>query len=264
MAVIGLGLPISGGLYATLSPPATGSAAAAQSTVDQGRQLFLVGCASCHGQSGEGVVTEGGSRYGPPLAGVGATAVDFQVGTGRMPLAAIGAQAVRKPVVYSPAEISALAAYVASLAPGPAIPRRSAYDPTGSTNADVVKGGEFFRTNCTACHNYAGSGGALPSGRFAPSLHRASPQQVYEAMITGPGQMPIFADSIATPEQKRELIAYLGSMQSTPHYAGANLGSLGPISEGLIAWVVGIGAAVGFAVWIASHSTRSNKETWHG
>ncbi len=264
LAVVALGLVMTGGLYAALSPSANGSGGTSQSTVAQGRDLFLVGCASCHGRNGEGVATRGEGQYGPPLAGVGAAAVDFQVGTGRMPLAGRVAQAVRKPVVYSDAEISALAAYVASLAPGPSVPEKSAYDPTGLDNAQVVEGGEFFRTNCTACHNYAGAGGALPGGLAAPNLTGTSAKHVYEAMLTGPGQMPVFADSVATPRQKREVIGYLASMRSTPHYGGSNIGSLGPVTEGLIAWVVGIGAAVGFAVWIASHSTRSSRSRNHG
>ena len=264
LVVIALGLLITGGLYAGLAPSASGSGGTSRSTVAQGRELFLVGCASCHGKNGEGVVTRGEGHYGPALAGVGAAAVDFQVGTGRMPLARPGGEAVRKPVVYSPTEISALAAYVASLGPGPSVPERTAYDPGGLSNDQVVEGGEFFRTNCTACHNYAGAGGALPGGRFAPNLTGTSPKHVYEAMLTGPGQMPVFADSVATPQQKREVIGYLASMRTTPHYGGSNLGSLGPVSEGLIAWVVGIGAAVTFAVWIASHSTRSNRRRNHG
>ena len=90
----------------------------------KGKALFLVGCASCHGKNAEGISTAKGGQYGPSLVGVGAAAVDFQVGTGRMPMAQPGAQALRKPPVYDQEEIEALAAYVASLGPGPAVPGR--------------------------------------------------------------------------------------------------------------------------------------------
>ena len=259
LAVLLIGLLMTGGAYALLSPASAETSRADQSTVDQGRALFLVGCASCHGENGEGVVTKRGTQYGPPLAGVGAAAVDFQVGTGRMPMARPGVQAVRKKVVYTPEEISALAAYVASLAPGPAIPAKSEYDTKNVDNASVVRGGQFWRTNCTACHNFAAAGGALPGGKFAPSLKGVSEKHIYEAMLTGPQQMPVFSDGVLKPSEKRDVIAYVKSIQSTPNYGGNPLGSLGPVSEGLAGWLIGIGALVGFAVWIASHSVRSKK-----
>ncbi len=174
VVVLLMGLLFTGGAYAALSPAvASDDLASDQALVDQGRELFLVGCASCHGRNAEGVATKDGGQYGPSLVGVGAAAVDFQVGTGRMPMARPGVQAQRKPPVYDDEETRALAAYVASLGPGPAIPTEEQYSPDaipeGEREEAVVRGGEFFRTNCTACHNFAGSGGALPGGKFAPT-----------------------------------------------------------------------------------------------
>ena len=123
----------------------------------------------------------------------------------------------------------------------------------------MVRGGEFFKTNCTACHNFAASGGALPGGKFAPSLRGVTNKHIYEAMLTGPQQMPVFSDGVIKPDEKRDIIAYLNKVESDPSYGGASLGALGPVSEGLTAWLVGIGACVGFAVWIASNSVRSKK-----
>ena len=263
VVVMLLGLLVTGGAYAVLSPAQAEEEAASQSTVDQGRALFLVGCASCHGKNGEGVTLQNGDQYGPPLAGVGAAAVDFQVGTGRMPMARPGVQAPQKNVLYNDEEIAALAAFVASLGPGPAIPDAEAYDPLAIPEEEreeaIVRGGEFFRTNCTACHNFAASGGALPGGKYAPSLQGVSPKHIYEAMLTGPQQMPVFSDEVLTSEDKREVIAYLQSIEDQPKYGGSNMGAFGPVSEGLFAWLVGIGACVGFAVWIASNSRRSKK-----
>ena len=258
-----LGLLVTGGVYAVLTPAQASDEAADQSTVELGRQLFLVGCASCHGKNGEGVLTQSGTQYGPPLAGVGAAAVDFQVGTGRMPMARPGVQAPKKDVLYSQEEIEALAAFVASLGPGPAIPEPEAYDPATIPEEEreeaIVAGGEFFRTNCTACHNFAASGGALPGGKYAPSLDGVDPRHIYEAMLTGPQQMPVFSDQVLTSEEKRDVIAYVQSIQEQPKYGGGNMGAFGPVSEGLFAWIVGIGSCVAFAVWIASSSTRSRK-----
>jgi ubiquinol-cytochrome c reductase cytochrome c subunit len=253
------GLLSTGGLYAIFSPAEASHKVADQTQIEKGRELFRLGCASCHGLNAEGIRTKNGGQYGPPLVGVGAAAVDFQVGTGRMPMARPGVQAQRKKVVYSPEEITALAAYVASLGPGPAVPDKSAYDPTGASNADIVRGGQFFKTNCTACHNFAASGGALPGGKFAPSLKGVTNKHIYEAMLTGPQQMPVFSNGVVTSDEKRQIIAYLNSIENDPKYGGVSLGALGPVSEGLTAWLVGIGVLVGFAVWIASHSVRSKK-----
>ncbi len=261
LVVLLLGLLVSGGAYAALAPANADSSTSSMSDVTKGRQLFLVSCSSCHGQHGEGIVeTPGKSDYGPPLVGVGAADVDFQVGTGRMPMANTGQQAEVHPVSFTPAEIRDLAAYVASLGPGPAIPAKSSYDTQAATNEDIVKGGQFFRTNCTACHNFAGAGGALPEGKHAPSLSSTSNKHIFEAMMIGPQQMPVFDNKVIKPQEKRDIIAYIDSVRSMPSYGGSSLGSLGPVSEGLFAWVVGIGGLVCFAVWIASHTARSHKK----
>ncbi len=251
---------MTGGMYAALSPATAQTQTADQDMVTKGRAIFLVGCASCHGKNAEGITTVKGGQYGPSLIGVGAAAVDFQVGSGRMPMAQPGNQAVRKPPVYNADEIEALAAFVASLGPGPDVPAESQYGSKDATNEDVVRGGEFFRTNCTACHNFAGTGGALPRGRYAPTLKGVSEKHIYEAMLTGPQQMPVFADEILSPTDKRQIIAYLKKNEETPNYGGFTLGSLGPVSEGLFAWLVGIGGLVAAAVWIAASSTRSRKK----
>ncbi len=257
--VLLLGLLVTGGMYATLSP-ASATKSADEDQVAKGRALFLVGCASCHGKNAEGITTVKGGQYGPSLIGVGAAAVDFQVGTGRMPLAQPGDQALRKPPVYDQQEIDALAAFVASLGPGPSVPEKSEYDVSRMSNSEMVQGGEFFRTNCTACHNFAGAGGALPRGRFAPKLTGVSAKHMYEAMLTGPQQMPVFSDEVLTPQDKLEIISYLKKNEATPAYGGFTLGSLGPVPEGLFAWLVGIGVLVGFAVWIAANPARSTRK----
>jgi ubiquinol-cytochrome c reductase cytochrome c subunit len=264
LAVLLLGLLISGSLYTAFAPAQAQNQASETDQIAQGKELFLASCAFCHGKNGEGVPTvRPGYQIGPTLVGVGAAAVDFQVGTGRMPMASPGAQAPRKPVVFNDEEIAALAAYVASLAPGPAIPKESDYSIEGLSETEreeaIARGGQIFLTNCTACHNFNGAGGAMPRGGYAPSLHGVEGKYIYEAMLTGPQAMPNFSNGNLTPEDKRDVIAYLDSIQETPEYAGFTLGGLGPVSEGLFAWLVGIGSLVGAAVWIASHTTRSKK-----
>ncbi len=263
LVVMLLGLVLTGGLYSLLAPASAQQTVSADEQVAQGRELFLVGCSFCHGQNGEGVRTTDGNQLGPSLVGVGAAAVDFQVGTGRMPMAQPGQQAPRKEVVYSDDEIAALAAYVASLGPGPAIPNESDYSLDGLSEQEreeaIVRGGQIFLTNCTACHNFAGAGGAMPRGGYAPALDQATAKEIYEALLTGPQQMPSFSNGSLSPDEKRDVIAYIMSVRETPEYGGFSLGALGPVAEGLFAWL-GVGALVGAAVWIAAHTTRTARE----
>ncbi|GAA1524059.1 c-type cytochrome [Nocardioides humi] len=264
LLVLVCALLLTGGAYAALAPAQADTDQDSAALVKEGRELFLVGCAFCHGQNGEGVLTQGGSQYGPALTDVGAAAVDFQVGTGRMPMAQPGSQAPRKEVVYTKEETAALAAYVASLGTGPAIPDKELYSTEGMSEKEieelVVRGGQIFLANCTACHNFEGSGGAMPRGGYAPKIRDVEPRHIYEAMLTGPQSMDTFSDGNIPPEDKKAVIAYLNTLNEAPSYSGFTLGGLGPVSEGIIAWVVGIGLLVGFAVWIAAHTTRSSKK----
>lgn len=255
---------VGGGAYAVqttaLSPASAADDSSSSREIEAGRQLFLVGCASCHGVNAQGIGTKDDKNYGPTLIGVGAAAVDFQVGTGRMPMAQQGPQAPRKDPEYTAEETKQLAAYIATLAPGPSIPSSENTDYKAASTEDVREGGEFFRTNCTACHNSVGAGGALPGGRYAPKLNDVSAKHIYEAMLTGPQQMPVFGDSVITPEDKRNVIAYIKAVQEQPNYGGLGGGGLGPVVDGLFTWVIGIGVLVGFAIWIGAHGARVKKK----
>ncbi len=252
--VVLLALVLFGSAYALVSPNEPARAQAPQSAeVEAGRRLFVSsGCVTCHGLNAEGVPT-----YGPTLIGVGAASVDFQVGTGRMPLSQPGVQAEPRKPLFSDTEIAQLAAYVASLAPGPAIPAPEQYATAGMSDADLAEGGELFRTNCAGCHNFAGKGGALPDGLRAPQLTATTPKHIYEAMLTGPGQMPVFAAPVMTEEDKQEVIAYVEHVRTAENPGGAGLGRLGPVTEGLWGWVLGIGSLVVVAVWLGAKGVRA-------
>lgn len=254
VVVLLLALAATGGLYAAFAPASKAQAdTTAQSlAIDEGKKLYSVGCASCHGTGGQG------SSDGPSLVGVGAAAVDFQVGTGRMPAQQPGAQIPKKKVIYSQAEIDQLAAYIASLGAGPTVPTKSQVSPEG---ADIAKGGELFRTNCAQCHNFTGKGGALTHGKFAPSLEGVDPKHIYEAMQTGPQNMPAFPDTTLSEKNKKDIIAYLDAVNGddTESPGGLDLGGLGPVSEGLFGWIFGLGALVAVAVWVAARTAKAKK-----
>lgn len=246
VALLLLALVLTGGIYAALAPPPASAEAASSSEVDAGRALFQANCATCHGPD-----AQGRPGTGPSLIGVGAASVDFQVSTGRMPMQANGPQAIAKPRQMSEEQTAALVAFVASLGPGPAIPTDEQVD---AARGDIANGMALFRTNCAMCHNAVGAGGALSQGKFAPSLTKTSERNIYQAMLIGPQSMPVFNDANITPDEKRDIIAYL--VEQRDGSAGGNaLGSLGPVAEGLWAWVLGIGALLGAAVWIGAKSS---------
>ena len=242
-----IGLFVTGGAYAATtagiayaeSPPVSQA-----QLVDEGEKLFLANCASCHGLNAEGTIA------GPSLIGVGALSVDFQVGTGRMPMAASGPQAEVKPVQFTQPQIDAMGAWVQTLAPGPDLPDPRYYTGGG----DTANGAELFRINCAMCHNVAGAGGALTEGKYAPHLRNIEPIHIYGAMVTGPQNMPVFSDMNLTPEEKNDIITYLKYLDETPSVGGFTLGSIGPVSEGLFVWLIGLGGLIAVAIWLTARS----------
>jgi ubiquinol-cytochrome c reductase cytochrome c subunit len=238
-----LGLIMTGVAYAAIIPTQADAAQTVTADQAQGRKLFLANCSTCHGLNAEG------QNNAPSLIGVGAAAVDFQVGTGRMPLAANGPQAPKTQPELNDEETAQLAAYIASLAPGPAIPSEEAVSTEGGVAGD---GATVFRVNCAMCHGAGGKGGALTRGKYAPDLTGVSGKYIYEAMATGPQSMPVFNDNTIDPQSKKDIITYLNSINEAPNVGGLSLGRLGPVSEGLVAWVVGLTALVGCAVWLGS------------
>ena len=190
------------------------------------------------------------SGLAPSLIGVGAASVDFQVGTGRMPMADMSQQAMRKKPVYTDEQVAALAAYVASLAPGPAAITNE--ELAWERDGNIAEGGELFRTNCAMCHNFAGQGGALTQGKYAPTLMGVEPKHIYEAMVTGPQSMPVFSDKTLTPAEKLSIIKWIKAAEKEKNLGGATLGRVGPVTEGLLAWTFGLGLLIGIAVWLTS------------
>ncbi|MEU8796670.1 cytochrome c [Spirillospora sp. NPDC048819] len=287
-AVVLAALAAIGVIYAGFSPKtdraeAQSSAQAAQD-LKNGEALFLQNCASCHGPNAQGSKDADGNPIAPSLIGVGAASVDFQVTTGRMPAMNPGAQVPRKEpipafntsiktdyeepekrreaeeqVARAQKNVNDLNAYIQSLGGGPEVPPASAVDPEGG---DVALGGKLFRTNCAQCHNFTGQGGALTGGKYAPPLTGdVTPTQMYEAMLTGPQAMPVFNDTTLTPEDKRAIIAYLVDVRSEPNPGGNGLGRIGPVSEGLAGWIVGLGLLVLAAMWITAKKPKKLKKS---
>ncbi|WP_347757547.1 c-type cytochrome [Agrococcus sp. ProA11] len=246
-----IGLVAAGGASAAVSTVAnaetTGASANAQSlSAQDGAELFRANCASCHGLNAEG------TDKGTSLIGVGAASVNFQVMTGRMPMAFSGPQALQRDPQFTQEQSDAMGDWIASLAPGPERPSDELLDTSLVSDEELAEGGVLFRINCAMCHNVAGAGGALTEGKFAPNLQDIDAAHIYEAMLTGPQNMPVFNDNNISPEEKRQIIAYLHYLDDNPSVGGFDLGSLGPVSEGLFLWIFGLGGIVAITVWLTS------------
>jgi ubiquinol-cytochrome c reductase cytochrome c subunit len=250
-AALLLGLVVVGLLYGALTR--TGSAQAAPTTAQQdianGQALFEATCSSCHGLDAQG------TDQAPSLIGAGAAAVYFQMSTGRMPAKEVGAENARGPVQFTEQEILDIADYVQSLGGGPPIPTAEQVSTEG---ANTALGAQLFMANCAQCHGFAGDGGALTYGKFAPALTESTPTQIYTAMLTGPEAMPLFADGALPPQAKRDIIAYVTETRVEPNPGGFSLGRIGPVTEGLVVFLGGMGFLVLVAMWL----TARRREPW--
>ena len=248
-----IGLGVAGGLAATLTPTPQVAVAdeSASAMLRTGKELFDTSCVTCHGVNLQGVTDRG-----PSLVGVGEAAVYFQVSTGRMPAMRGEAQAPQKPPQFDESQIDALGAYIQANGGGPVVPRTDNGQVASESllGDDVARGGDLFRLNCASCHNFTGKGGALSSGKYAPDLREAEPAQIYTAMLTGPQNMPKFSDRQLSSEEKRDLVAYVRMAAEAPDPGGYGLGGLGPTTEGMAIWIIGIVAIVAAALWIGARS----------
>jgi ubiquinol-cytochrome c reductase cytochrome c subunit len=247
LLVLGLALPASAagslplpfGIVDADAPPSTPLRVL-------GYQLYAGNCAICHGANGSGFVREplesvSGAEVGrgPSLRGVGELAPDFYLRTGRMPLGRLGEQPQRGPVLLNEKQIRALVAYVGSLGHGPPIPQPR--PERGKVNVGL----QLFTDHCAGCHQVVAQGGYL-TGAEAPPLQDATPTQIAEAVRIGPYVMPRFSKNAISDAQLDSIIAYVQYAKSPEDPGGWNLGHVGPIPEGLVAWL--IAAAVLVAV----------------
>jgi len=232
------------------SASATAHSVTGQAQISEGRTIFLQECSSCHG-----LYAQGTPGVAPSLIGVGAAAVDFQVSTGRMPAKEPVAEQPRKPVALKPQQIHALAAYIASLGGGPPIPSSADVSQVGA-NAGV--GQQLFVADCAQCHNFVGAGGALTYGKYAPPLTKSTPRQIFEAMLTGPEAMPVFNNTTITPQQKRDIIAYVTQTRAEPNPGGFSLGRVGPVTEGLVTFLGLLLFMVLAALWITAKHGKAH------
>jgi ubiquinol-cytochrome c reductase cytochrome c subunit len=235
----------------TAAPAAAGSPA----SVERGKQLYGQYCVMCHGAGGSGISSPkkigGGpgrsqdeqTGFGPPLRGVGALAADFYLRTGYMPLQHIRLQPRRSRVLFSEQELRSLIAYVASLGPGPAVPKPQL------DRGDLGRGMHLFMDRCAGCHQIDAEGGYL-TGAVAPPLEDATATQVAEAVRIGPYVMPRFSKRSISDADLDSIIAYVEYAKHPDDRGGWSLGHLGPVPEGLVTWFLAAVALIAICIVI--------------
>jgi ubiquinol-cytochrome c reductase cytochrome c subunit len=225
----------------------------------RGRVLFLRDCAWCHGAAAEG------TPRAPDLKAEtrGAADVDFVLRTRRMPLRRPD-QPMRKGAAvteYSAADRQAIVDFVASLDPaGPAVPSLAAKPPP------LFRGAELYLANCAACHSSTGIGGTLsaaqrsataaaaPPETYAPPLVASSAIEVAEAIRVGPGTMPVFGPQTLSADDVDAIAAYVQYLRDPSDPGGLAAGHIGPVSEGAVGWLIGLGLLIGVSRWIGSRT----------
>lgn len=223
--------------HAQSSPPAD------PGLVSRGRRLFSEACSACHGTD-----LRGRPDRGPSLRGVGARAADFYLATGRMPLEQPNEEPVRTHPAFPAGERAALIAYIASFG-GAGIPA------VDVANGDLAQGRKLFTENCAGCHQLVARGGVVPPAGVAPALQQATPTQIAEAVRIGPYTMPAFSPRQLDAHQLTSIARYVRWTRHPDNRGGWGIGNIGPVPEGMVAWLIGGAAALLVARLLGERTT---------
>ncbi len=230
-------------------------AAAGAGPVDPGRHLYSRDCAYCHGDDGRG------TDRGPDLTvGTnGAALTDFVLRTGRMPVEArVGQMTPGKPV-YDEGQIAAIVSYVTTQFRPPG-PERPQIDPR---RGDLAKGQQVYQEHCASCHATTGIGGAMliQSGKEVPGRSRgivipnfesSDAQAIADSVRSGPGAMPVFGTRAISDEELNSVVRYTLYLKDPADEGGAPIGRVGPVVEGAVGWLVGLGGLMLITRWIGT------------
>jgi ubiquinol-cytochrome c reductase cytochrome c subunit len=231
------------------------SSSAPKGEIADGYRLFQNHCSFCHGTAANGL-----TGIAPNLQGLGPGVIDLWLSTGWMPLRTPTVQPDNKPPSFDAAQIRDIALWVGSLRSG-GVPIAPTLD---LKKANLADGFELFTLNCAPCHTVTGAGDALADGYHAPSLQSVTASQIWEAVRSGPQNMPQFSTANITPSQLNDIIKYVtGKIEHPSDPGGLGLGGVGPVAEGFVGLFVGVGACMLAAYWVGDRTEREEPEDEH-
>jgi ubiquinol-cytochrome c reductase cytochrome c subunit len=209
-----------------------------------GADVYVTQCSSCHGSDMRG------SADGPSLHGVGLATVDFYLSTGRMPAAVpwleVAHRDVRSGQGLDLRSIRALEAYLAPVAGGPQIPLVVA-------GGNLVRGRALYRLNCEQCHGAEAGGGGLGELAWVPPLQAATINDVADAVRSGPGEMPRFAERQLSQSDLDDVASYVMAFRTPAADPGPPYRSSGPVPEGAVGYLALIALVTFvFTLWRSS------------
>lgn len=251
-----LNLAFGGGAVAQEGDAPSGD----EELIARGAEVFGARCATCHGEEGRGVSRETNpSNYGPSIQGLGPAAFDFAIRTGRMPLEDPREAVRHREPRLTDGERQAVVAWSRTLpGNGPEVP-----DVDGWEEADLSRGLEQFTTNCAACHGPTGEGIAVGSADFSSPLDEATPLEVAEAIRTGPGVMPVFAEEVMPHDELLATVRWVMDLRDRATPGGASIGRTGPVAEGMLAWILAFGALTVIMYLLGEKTEEEGEEADH-
>ena len=217
-----------------------------------GKLLFDQTCSSCHGSEANGVSPDGQATSAPTCRAWARPPSTSGSPPGRMPATDIEAvEAERKPPRLTDKQALEVAAYVNSLDPSvPAVPTRNL------RGANVSDGADLFSLNCAACHTITGAGDALAFGTNAP----VAAEQAGHGPAGGRGHAdragqhaPVLRQPDRPPGARRGGLRH-GEDPAPDQPRRCRLGGVGPVAEGFVALLIGVGGLALICFWIGERS----------
>ncbi len=164
-----------------------------------------------------------------------------------MPLASPNLEPQPHTPYFNPAQIADIVAYINALdvehgTPGPGILEVTPACTNATSKCPTLsEGDQLFLLNCAQCHDASGAGGMLSHGYVVPSLRQATETQIAEAIRVGPRPMPNFGPGQLTNQQVSAIADYVYNLSHTPDPGGLGIANFGPVPEGFVGVIFGLG-----------------------
>jgi ubiquinol-cytochrome c reductase cytochrome c subunit len=69
--------------------------------------------------------------------------------------------------------------------------------------------------------------------------------------------MPVFAEGTLSDTEMDAVVAYVNYLQNPEDRGGTGIGRVGPVAEGAVGWVLGLGLLLVVVAWIGTTTRHS-------